>query len=456
MPTQPYEFEWMPKLILSGSFDWGNDCWKGATLVDDPDVLKKTASSPVVAQWGEIKPVKNASLIHLIALGARETTGPNRNGDGFKAAFLRETHPTFKEYGALYRDHINKDFSKRDGEVIKTAYNEDMNRAELLVSADHEKCADWLPKVERDERVDFSMGFDCAYDVCEICHNKAKTKKEYCDDIKKLGMGKILPDGRKVCVDNPKGRFNDISKVGTGADMTAQSLRKAAGLDPFSELIIPTGAELAELAGFKTAEFAAKKALVEKMSRMEKLIPVSAFKADEPKKVEPKTAAKLRAADPSVMFGELAKIACVLDFGTFMRLLMDDRYSEVESYAKEASPHSRNVFSVVSDNTDTLNAVLANSTYDANIKAARVLSDMERVGFLADFSIEPAIATDRLMKRAFSGAQIDLADSKPLSDPARRLLEEYAAYKLAALAALDELVHPEHRDQYHALAVMSA
>ena len=93
----------MPKIVASGSFDFEDDGL--AHIVDDPDILRKCASSSVVHQWGDIGPKKNASLIHLVAMGAHETTGPNRNGDAWREAFLKQAHPTFKEYGALYRNH---------------------------------------------------------------------------------------------------------------------------------------------------------------------------------------------------------------------------------------------------------------------------------------------------------------------------------------------------------------
>ena len=105
-----YVFQGMPKLVLPGSFDFHEDM-KLASLVDDPDILKKVAGSPVVAMWGDVEPIKGHSLVHLRALGATEYTGCNCNGDGFKAAFCQSSHPSFIEYGALYRDHQAKDLS---------------------------------------------------------------------------------------------------------------------------------------------------------------------------------------------------------------------------------------------------------------------------------------------------------------------------------------------------------
>lgn len=43
--------------------------------------------------------------VHLIALGATEFFGPNRNGDGFKVAACRKYHDTFVKFARWYRNH---------------------------------------------------------------------------------------------------------------------------------------------------------------------------------------------------------------------------------------------------------------------------------------------------------------------------------------------------------------
>lgn len=437
----PYIFEFMPKLILSSSCEL-EDVFglKVATIVDDPDVLRKTAGSKVVDMWGEIKPMKNASLIHLIAMGAHERTGPNRNGDSFKAAFLRENHPTFKTHGALYKDHLNKDYEKRYGDVEKTAFNDDMDRAELLVSARHDKCADWLDDIERGKRVDFSMGFDCEYDVCSICEKKSKTRKEYCEHVKKgakapFGMNRILEDGRKCYVDNPKGKFNDISKVGTGADMIAQHLRKVAG---FEDPEAMSSAEMFELFGDKTATVAQslKVAIAHKCSRMEKLVPMSNYRPDRGTvRISEKVANKLREASPSVMFAELAKIGAVLDFREFFKLAMGDRFHEIESTVDRAEPFVGRCFSDLADDSTRLARVCDNEHYDCAKTAGVLLNDFERAELIENFSIVPEYADQRAVKTALYGEPIcpqESLVSRP-AGPVTYLLDEYAAYKVAAL-----------------------
>lgn len=441
---EPYVFQYMPKLILSSSFEFGmDDIFKCASIVDDPDVLRKSASSKVVHEWGDVSPMKGASLIHLIALGSTERTGPNRNGDGFKEAFLREAHPTFKKHGALYKDHINKEYEKRFGDVEKTAYNEDMGRAELLVSARHDKCADWLHDIERGKRVDFSMGFDCKYDVCSKsgCHHKAARRTEYCEHVKKgakapFGMGRILENGEKLYVDNPEGVFNDISQVPTGADMIAQHLRKVAGLDP-TEMI--GGAEMMEAMGIKTAaiDMTVKMAIAHKLSRMEKLVPVMAYRPDKSKKrISEKVAAKLRAATPPEMFGCLAKLGSVLGLREFFKLAMGERFSEIESMVDAGEHLATNLFSVVTEDPARLQRICDNSSYNCSKSADLVpLNDYERVELMEEFSIHPDLAEPRAVKTALYGVEIlpqeELVQSHTSS--LQFLLDEYAAYKLAAL-----------------------
>jgi hypothetical protein len=64
------------------------------------------------------------------------------------------------------------------------------------------------------------------YDVCSICGNKSKTRNDYCQCVKSLGLGRILEDGRQVGVVNLYPRFFDISFVFIGADKTAKVMVK--------------------------------------------------------------------------------------------------------------------------------------------------------------------------------------------------------------------------------------
>lgn len=435
MNKHAYIFQHMPKIIMSGSFDFEDDVM--ARIVDDPVLLRKCASSSVVHQWGDIGPKKNASLIHLIAMGAHETTGPNRNGDAWKRDFLKSAHPTFIEHGALYRDHKNKDYDKRDGDIIKTAFNDDMGRVELLVSADHDKCADWLPEIEKGNRVNYSMGFDCEHDVCSICDNVAPTRKEYCKHVKKLakapfGMGKILEDGRKCFVFNPKGVFNDISKVPVGADMIAQQLRKVAGLD--EEII--GGAELADsmFPELSREKHASKIAVASKLSRMEKLVPFSAQRVDLENKIPEKTAAVLREMPVAKMFGELAKLGCLLPFRSFFDLIMGEKVAELEPHLSEGEKAAHRVFDFVMSSDAILGEVCSNGAFECAVPSISKLGIGESNLMSYEFGMEPSLAGDRMVKNAICASRtIELAEPGSVGIAAQELLKQYASYKIAAL-----------------------
>lgn len=440
-----YQFQWMPKAIFTSAFDY-EELFGGkiACLVDDPNVLKKTASSQVVSEWGDIKPLKDHSLIHLIGLGASERTGQNRNGDGFKRALLQREHDTFRTKGALYRDHNSKvPWEQRDGDVVKTAYNDDMDRVELLVAARHDKCADWLSDIEKGKRVDFSMGFDCKYDVCTICGNKAKTRKDYCDCVKRgakapFGMGRVLDDGRKCGVDNPEGHFNDISKVGTGADMIAQHLRKVAHLNDGEAL---GGAELMERLGMDfaaKAEQSVKMATAHKLSRMEKQVPVTSFRPSKStERISQKVASKLRAAEPPVMFAQLAKVGAMLNCREFFKLTLGSKFAEHEPLVDAAEGQLSTLFTDICASPERLDAVCNSRLYDCGKTAhlsGPILTPLESALICEEFSLHPEIAEQRSVKIALYGDRVEYTPvNQKLREPVEFLLNEYAAYKLAAL-----------------------
>ena len=77
---------------------------------------------------------------------------------------------------------------------------------------------------------------------CSICGNRAPRIQDYCEHARTM-MNKILSDGRKVYVDNPKPKFFDISFVRVPADRTAYTLRKVASDE---SIVIPSAVKTAE------------------------------------------------------------------------------------------------------------------------------------------------------------------------------------------------------------------
>jgi hypothetical protein len=427
----------MDKIIFNDAFDFGDI--QLATIADDPAVMRKCASSAVVDQWGRIDPIKDHTIIHLIAVGDFEKTGANRNGDAFRADVNRRMHDTFRKHGALYRDHKSEDYNKRNGDVIKTAYNEEMGRIELAVACHHEKCAHFLPLIEKGQPVSFSMGFKCAYDECSKCGHRAKTRADYCKHVQKnashpYGMGRILPDGSKCFVFNPEGYYNDISDVPVGAEPIAMDLRKVAGLTD-GEVI--GGAELAEQYFMTSGSInQAKLAMARKAAEIEKRIEMigQGIKSSRKRTLTKCATDLLRSAPPAEMFLELAKIGAVLPLVDFYQLMFGPEFDSCSEIIHKTAAFETTAFSKIVSDQSRLNAVCSNQTYDpADRSHFRITKSAERE-IAVEYSIDPDLAEARACKRASIGNTALAADSS--TQQTDYLLDQYCAYKLAALTTI--------------------
>lgn len=203
-----------------------------------------------------ITPVPGHSIVYVLALGAWETYGENRNGDGFPefpynevlsppwitaADTLPQHYKTFEKYGHNYRHHVNKDPKKAVGRVMKAFWNPSMHRVELLIDLEDAKAPDLAERIASGDFPPVSMGTRVKYDVCTICGNRAPTRKQYCNHLK-FQMRDVI-NGKKVAALNPSPRFFDISWVFRPADATAFMLKKVAEATPY-ELI--SGADAGE------------------------------------------------------------------------------------------------------------------------------------------------------------------------------------------------------------------
>lgn len=222
------------------------------------DSITKVAGRmmPEVQDWlSTYKSDKKHIAVLINALGASEYYGQNSNGDYFSWAAL--THDCRLHRGRphaidsftgkiipahgywtflnahAFAHHKNKDPNRAFGDVVLSVLNHKMKRVELVVILDRDNAEKFggslaLERILAGEYPSTSMGCKVPYDVCLICGNKSKTRHDYCDCVKKTGMGRILPDGRRVGVDNPHPRFFDISFVFRGADKTSKMMSKLA------------------------------------------------------------------------------------------------------------------------------------------------------------------------------------------------------------------------------------
>lgn len=239
---------------------------RGLVGNDRSDFIKSAGSAaPVFLDAiDKIKVAEDEVPVHLLALGASEAYGPNRNGDGFKEATCRKYHDTFVKHARMYRNHRNKDPRESYGVIKASAYNEDMRRVELLVVLNgSEKAAQRnggkvadseLEKLASKEDIPVSMACRVPFDVCSGCGNKARSRDEYCTaETCKYGgcrdnLTKIAEDGHILHVDNPDPLWFDISHVFRPADRIAYGT-KADWLEKAAAHAFLPGALAAELLG---------------------------------------------------------------------------------------------------------------------------------------------------------------------------------------------------------------
>ena len=197
--------------------------------------------------------------VHQIVVGATESFGPNRNGDGFPADVCEKYAHTFEKFGRIYRNHKNQDPNESYGRIIKAAFYPPMQRIELLIGFNGSektaainggKVADKeLEKLARDEDLPFSMGCRVPYDVCSSCGNHARTRDDYCTGETcphgglRDNITKVASDGHILHAINTKPTFFDDSVVWRPADRTAYAFGRL--LTKTAKACVMSGAELA-------------------------------------------------------------------------------------------------------------------------------------------------------------------------------------------------------------------
>lgn len=198
--------------------------------------LVKTAATEIQTFWDSIGPDDENSYLWVIGVSAREFYGCNNNGDAFDEDELRKTHEAFTNSAHVFVQHVNKDPAKSIGKPVFSWYNEPMHRVELILKVDKKvaNAAETVKKIVEGTPIFVSMGCTVDHDVCSICGNEAKTRKDYCDHLR-YNMKKILEDGRQVYALNPNPKFFDISIVARPADPTAFTLDKRASENGFDD-----------------------------------------------------------------------------------------------------------------------------------------------------------------------------------------------------------------------------
>lgn len=254
----------------------------GGGRVDTSRITKH--ASEALDYIKNVAPEPGKTILLLNAMGAEETYGPNRNGDGFperpvpargkfasagRRWFIEPGQELTKHYQSFetnpahtFQHHANRDPAKASGVVKRAFWNPRMHRVELLVSVDNAKDPEWVKRANDGEFVPVSMGCRIKYDVCARCGNQAPTRADYCDHVK-FAMNQIDANGFKDYVHNPSPDFFDISRVFRPADRTGYTLKKVADVAE-----IRLSADL----GAASDMLAAKAAAAQKLSEIDKVI----------------------------------------------------------------------------------------------------------------------------------------------------------------------------------------
>lgn len=227
-------------------------------------LTKSAADSRVNSYVSDLKPEPGKIYLHILAMGAGEYFGANRNADFFPEDNLIKYHHTFVSSPAhIFKHHINKNPEIAIGQVIFSVYNERMHRVELIAWVDVVKGADIVEKIERGEFPTTSMACHTPFDTCSICNNRARSRNEYCTHLRNE-LGRIHDDGRKtMAINDGPLKFFDQSFVFKPADVTSSVLQKVASKN---EPVIGS-AESAQIHGLTE-----KKADVKKVSSLIKEI----------------------------------------------------------------------------------------------------------------------------------------------------------------------------------------
>lgn len=325
----------------------------GGNRLDVSRVVK--TASEALDYIKNVSPEPGKTHLLLLALGAEEAYGPNRNGDGFPARpvpargkvassgrrwwvppgeELVHHYKSFETNPAhAFKHHVNKDPKKASGHVKKAFYNNRMHRVELLVVIDNDKDPEWVQRTNDGEFVPVSMGCRIKRDVCSICGNEAPTRAQYCDCVTRSpGMNQLMPDGKRAYVHNPSPSFFDISRVFRPADKQGYTLKKVAHVYE-----IRSSAEL----GDEAEDLARKAAALRKLSDIDKVVrgePIASASNLSPMETEvirrfaahaaPKIAsaprlpiAELAGRHPHTVLSTLASLKLAMSSGEFLEYM---------------------------------------------------------------------------------------------------------------------------------------
>jgi len=451
----------------------------------DRSVFEKRASPHILTNVDDlIKQAKSDEpLIHLIAMGSTEYTGPNRNGDGWTSATLRETHPTFVKHAMFYRDHKNRDPKKSYGRVVKSAFNEAMPRVELIVALNGSEEAakrhdglfadKELQKLASGKETSVSMACKLPFDLCSYCGNEARTPDLYCRGTNEGGkcaagglrnkMGSLADvngDLHHLHADNPaKGlSFFDISHVFRPADRTAYVIGELTKRASSGEVI--KSAELAEALGLTIPEIMFDDAFSD--PNVSRLIKTAYALSDVEQSIEGSDKysdtynsyafsdssacddlqnVKLAEDNFSSFLGALARNKIALPVQAFLQVFTGQHMAKCAQLAELVKPVLPGIYTRMLQDV-SLGTHIKQSSYSPAFADSASPAYVRAYRHLQDFCISKESVEKRATRACLqltNNTFVKTATNRPdfTGDALVRLAREYALYKLAFVASTD-------------------
>jgi hypothetical protein len=454
---------------------------ESVSLVTDSKSLTKRASARNLLKYAKIKGQED---LHIIAVGAYEGTGFNRNGDGFMEKDCEANCHYFKDADrAVHRHHKNKPKDPKYGNIKAAAYNKPMKRVELVVGLDVDKCADILDEQEKTGNTNWSMASKQAYDICTWCDHKAKTDTDRCAHIPSK-IGELNKEGVMCGMLNPDPRWFEISYVRRPADRIGVTLGKLAStgelkpmlprdfLNIYGEIYVPDHIQLSKKA-------CDKRGLLHKLAEIEKHVEGIARGGAKTSRdlymsrhagklakggISDKTIDELRKYDPGQLLKLLADKGIIFNPEDFSKYLFGDRVNPENVQGMKS--HLPDMHQQLSQEGG--GDVLNNESFEPSMSGCPPQDAKQLVsGMAPDQSLNGDQAVKRIMRIIIMaggapGSDINAGGDKTALKPTmpeqktksafdKELAKQYTAYKLAALNYLDEQNKLDDDIMWHAV-----
>lgn len=463
------ESQWTPLVLPSG------------------DRAVKTASAGVQSYLDSLEVGPGHLLALCNAMGYSEYYGPNSNKDWYglnsNLDFNGLLHapanwsptdevrgkawpygfPTFFN-GHVFAHHRNNNPKEHGfGKIVWVAPNDQMKRIDLVIDIDVQEARDkgkqtLVDRILNGERVDTSIGCRVPFDTCTICtdwktykialktfdplrhphegiavleyHRRVKpirglsvTTADRCECMKSQG-GKILGDGRLVCVFNDYCKFFDQSLVWVGADRTAKVMYYRHASDNEGTRMKTSELKVVDVSWVNTEKTAGalNKVSKNKAGEIRKLVQGALMRVHPDIRTQALRELKKKHSSHEVLSG-LAALGVVLKPLEFMTTVAED-------FGKYAATIDNCVDSRVGFNPNM--AVVPSYTYAVgkdhllSPMLSKIAGDSE---FMARscFSLPPTDATE---------APVLLTPDTPLM---AKLASEYLGYRISVLEAAKDL-----------------